>query len=76
MTSSSNMSGEHQIYKVTSWEQRHLDGPDGPIFRTRYFSVYWEHGRTGLKYVFPNIAARDELDAYTIAMKKLETGDH
>ena len=65
---------KHQIYKVQQWEQRHLDGPDGPIFRTRYFSVYWTHGGNGLKYVFPNIIARDEIEAYTIAMKKFEKG--
>jgi hypothetical protein len=68
MPSSNNTSGEHQIYKVSAWE--FTSGG------TRYFTVFWKHGRTGLRYVFPNIAARDELEAYTIAMKKLETGDH
>lgn len=63
------MSGEHQIYEVVAWDVN----PDGG---TKYFSVYWEHGRTGFKYVFPNIAARDELDAYVIVMKKLEEGDY
>lgn len=63
------MSGEHQIYEVCAWE---LEGYTGP----RYFFVYWEHGRTNLKYVFPNIIARDELEAYTIVMKKLEEGDY
>ena len=58
---------KHQIYEVESWGKR---SPWG----TRYFTVYWEHGVTGLKYVFPNIAARDELEAYTIALKKLEEG--
>lgn len=67
MTSSSNMSGEHQIYEVKAWKRLHLEG-------AQYFFVYWKHGRTGLKYVFPNIMARDELEAYTIAMKKLEEG--
>lgn len=67
MTSSSNTSGEHQIYEVREWEQQLYYG-------RKFFSVYWRHGRTGLKYVFPNIAARDELDAYTIVMKKLEEG--
>lgn len=62
------MSGEHQIYEVREWDFPYMSG-------TRYFTVYWRHGRTGLRYVFPNIAARDELDAYTIVMKKLETGD-
>jgi hypothetical protein len=69
MPSSSNTSGEHQIYEVQQWERPHIDGE-------QYFFVYWEHGRTGFKYVFPNIAARDELEAYTIALKKLDTGDH
>jgi hypothetical protein len=41
---------------------------------TTYFAVYWEHGITGLKYVYPNIVARDEIEAYTIAMKKFEKG--
>ena len=66
MTSSNPTNGEHQIYKVGEWEFNNAG--------TKYFSVFWTHGRTGLKYVFPNIAARDELDAYTIAMKKLEEG--
>ncbi len=66
MSSSNPMSGEHQIYEVREWEFNNAG--------TKYFSVYWKHGRTGLKYVFPNIAARDELDAYVIAMKKLEEG--
>ena len=60
------MSGEHRIYKVAAWA--------GTYGHTAFFSVYWEHGRTGFKYVLPNIAARDELDAYVIAMKKLEEG--
>jgi hypothetical protein len=67
MTSSSPTSGKHQIYEVAAWEPEGYAG-------TRYFTVYWKHGDNGLKYVFPNIAARDELDAYTIAMKKLEEG--
>lgn len=58
---------KHQIYEVREWDFRYPTG-------TRYFTVYWEHGRTGLKYVYPNIAARDEIEAYTIAMKKLEEG--
>ena len=66
MTSSNPTNGEHQIIGVQEW--------DSPVWGTRCFSVYWTHGRTGLKYVFPNIAARDELDAYVIAMKKLEEG--
>jgi hypothetical protein len=66
MPSSKATSGEHRIYEVEALEP----SPWG----TTYFSVYWTHGRTGLKYVFPNIAARDELDAYVIAMKKLEEG--
>jgi hypothetical protein len=70
MPSSNNTSGEHQIYKVEKCEDFHW--PSG----TKYFSVYWTHGRTGLKYVFPNIAARDELEAYTIGLQKLDTGDH
>jgi len=69
MPSSNNTSGEHQIYEV-------MDCGDVPPWGTKYFSVYWTHGGNGLKYVFPNIAARDELEAYTIALKKLETGDH
>jgi hypothetical protein len=68
MPSSSNTSGEHQIYEVREWEFNSAG--------RKYFSVYYRDGRTGFRYVFPNIAARDELDAYTIAMKKLETGDH
>jgi hypothetical protein len=68
MPSSSNTSGEHQIYEVREWED--FRWPWG----TRYFSVYWTHGRTGLKYVFPNIAARDELEAYTIGLQKLAEG--
>jgi hypothetical protein len=63
------MSGDHQIYEVVAWERPHIDGE-------QYFFVYWTHGHTGFKYVFPNIKARDELDAYTIAIKKLDTGDH
>lgn len=63
------MSGKHQIYEVKQWEGT----PDGG---TTYFFVYWEHGRTGFKHVLPSIAARDELDAYVIAMKKLEEGDY
>jgi hypothetical protein len=66
MTSSKATSGKHKIYEVKAWE--------GPFTGTKYFSVYWMHGGNGLKYVFPNIAARDELDAYTITMKKLEEG--
>jgi hypothetical protein len=73
MPSSNNTSGEHQIYEVVgTWG----DEPWSEFHGTKYFSVYWTHGRTGLKYVFPNIAARDELEAYTIALKKLDTGDH
>jgi hypothetical protein len=68
MPSSKTTSGKHQIYEAKQWEVT----PAG----TTYFSVYWEHGRTGFKYVFPNIAARDELDAYVIVMKKLEEGDY
>ena len=68
MPSSKATSGKHQIYEVTPWERS-----DGG---TTYFSVYWEHDRTGFKYVLPSIAARDELDAYVIAMKKLEEGDY
>jgi hypothetical protein len=67
MQSSNPTSGEHRIYEVKQWEE-------GPPWGAKYFTVYWEHGRTGLKYVFPNIQARDELDAYVIAMKKLNTG--
>ena len=66
MSSSNPMSGEHQITGVQEW--------DSPIWGTRCFSVYWKHGRTGLKYVFPNIMARDELEAYTIGLQKLEEG--
>jgi hypothetical protein len=68
MPSSNNTSGEHQIYEVSAWE--FTSGG------TKYFFVYYRDGRTGLKYVFPNIAARDELEAYTIALKKLDTGDY
>jgi hypothetical protein len=57
---------KHQIYEVREWEFSYAG--------TKYFSVYYEDGRTGLKYVYPNIAARDEIEAYTIAMKKLEEG--
>ena len=68
MPSSSNTSGEHQIYEVREWgDFRWLSG-------TRYFSVYYRDGRTGLRYVFPNIAARDELEAYTIGLQKLAEG--
>jgi hypothetical protein len=63
------MSGKHQIYEVSAWHRRGYAG-------TTYFAVYYRDGRTGLKYVLPNIAARDELDAYVIAMKKLEEGDY
>lgn len=66
MPSSSNTSGEHQIYEVEAWEY--------PYQGAKYFSVYWKHGRTGLKYVFPNIMARDELEAYTIGLQKLAEG--
>jgi hypothetical protein len=58
---------KHQIYEV-----RECEGV--PPWGTKYFSVYYEDGRTGLKYVYPNIAARDEIEAYTITMKKLEEG--
>ncbi len=61
------MSGKHKIYEVEAWGPPYLNG-------TKYFTVYWEHGITGFKYVYPNIMARDELDAYVIAMKKLEEG--
>ena len=61
------MSGEHRVIEVCACDFRYPSG-------TTYFSVYWEHGRTGLKYVFPNIAARDELEAYTIGLQKLEEG--
>jgi hypothetical protein len=67
MTSSNNTSGEHQIYEVAAWHERGHTG-------TTYFSVYYRDGRTGLKYVFPNIMARDELEAYTIGLQKLEEG--
>jgi hypothetical protein len=67
MQSSNPTSGEHRITEV---KEMQFNYPAG----TRYFTVYWTHGRTGLKYVFPNIAARDELDAYVIAMKKLDIG--
>lgn len=63
------MTGKHQIYEVSSTEPEGYAG-------TRYFAVYYKDGRTGLRYVFPNIAARDELDAYAIAMKKLEGKEH
>jgi hypothetical protein len=66
MPSSKTTSGKHQIYEVSQGEIY-----NGGLI---YFSVYWEHGDNGLKYVFPNITARDELEAYTIAMKKLEEG--
>ena len=58
---------KHQIYEVREWDLSYMSG-------TKYFSVYYQDGRTGLKYVYPNIAARDEIEAYTIAMKKLEEG--
>ena len=71
MTSSNNTSGEHQIYKVVgTWG----DEPWSEFHGTKYFSVYYRDGRTGLKYVFPNIMARDELEAYTIGLQKLEEG--
>ena len=57
---------KHQIYEVKAVES--------PPWGIKYFAVYYEDGRTGLKYVYPNIAARDEIEAYTIAMKKLEEG--
>ena len=66
MPSSNNTNGEHQIYKVAAWE--FTSGG------RKYFSVYWTHGRTGLKYLFPNIMARDELEAYTIGLQKLAEG--
>lgn len=69
MPSSNPMSGKHKILGVQEWD-------DVPPWGTKYFSVYWEHGDNGFKYVFPNIAARDELEAYTIATKKLDTGDY
>ena len=68
MTSSNPTSGEHQIYEVKQWKVT----PAGTI----YFSVYWTHGGNGLKYVFPNIEARDELEAYTIGLQKLKEGDY
>ena len=68
MTSSKATNGEHRILEVKQWDRPHAG--------TIYFSVYWEHDRTGFKYVLPSIAARDELDAYVIAMKKLEEGDY
>jgi hypothetical protein len=68
MTSSNPTSGEHQIYKVVAAPHQ----LEGEHHRTQYFSVYWEHGSTGFKYVYPNIEARDEMDAYVIVMKKLE----
>lgn len=58
---------KHQIYEVRKLDFNYPVG-------TTYFAVYWEHGINGLKYVFPNIAARDEIEAYTIAMKKFEKG--
>lgn len=58
---------KHQIYEVSSTEPEGYAG-------TRYFSVYYQDGRTGLRYVYPSIAARDEIEAYTIVMKKLEEG--
>ena len=67
MPSSKATSGKHQIYEVR-------DCGNLPNGRGKYFSVYWTHGGNGLKYVFPNIMARDELDAYVITMKKLEEG--
>jgi hypothetical protein len=70
MPSSNNTSGEHQIYKVKAW----FHEPWSEFYGTRYFSVYWTHGRTGLKYLFPNIMARDELEAYTIGLQKLAEG--
>ena len=70
MPSSNNTSGEHQIYKVQQWEHQ----PWSEFHGTKYFSVYWTHGGNGLKYVFPNIMARDELEAYTIGLQKLKEG--
>ena len=67
MPSSNPTSGEHQIYEVEAWERL-------PHTGTQYFSVYWTHGGNGLKYVFPNIMARDELEAYTIGLQKLAEG--
>jgi hypothetical protein len=64
MPSSNNTSGEHQIYEVEAWGYGEI----------KYFSVYWTHGGNGLKYVFPNIEARDELEAYTIGLQKLAEG--
>ena len=58
---------KHQIYEVR-------DCGGVPNWGRKYFAVYWEHGVTGLKYVYPNIVARDEIEAYTIAMKKFEKG--
>ena len=57
---------KHQIYEVRQ----------GEIYNggVKYFAVYYQDGRTGLRYVYPSIAARDEIEAYTIAMKKLEEG--
>ena len=63
------MTGKYQIYEVREWEQQLYYG-------RKFFSVYYKDGRTGLRYVFPNIAARDELDAYAIATKKLEGKEH
>lgn len=64
------MSGKHEIYEVCAWDVTPVYGG------TKYFSVYWRHGRTGWKYVLPNIAARDELEAYTIGLQKLEEGEY
>lgn len=58
---------KHQIYEVVAAGESFAWG-------TRYFSVYWTHSRNGLRYVFPNIMARDEIEAYFIALKKLEQG--
>ena len=69
MPSSKTTSGKHKIYEVVAWSYKGYAG-------TKYFFVYWVHGRTGIKHVLPNVAARDELDAYVIAMKKLEEGDY
>ena len=40
---------KHQIYEVREWEFNYVGG-------TKYFSVYYEDGRTGLKYVYPNLS--------------------
>lgn len=58
---------KYQIYEVKGWEHQLYKGRN-------FFSVYYQDTRTGLKYVYPNIAARDEIEAYTIVMKKLEEG--